>query len=60
MKLPPSAAATIVAVCRAGKHQQRIRLVDLPLPKPGPKGGKWIAAYRHWLHEGGAAGDDDE
>jgi hypothetical protein len=50
----------IVAVCRAGKLRQRIRLVDLPLPRPEPPGAKWIAAYRHWLREGGAAGDDDE
>lgn len=50
----------IVPVCRAGKLRQRIRLVDLPLPKPEPKGAKWIAAFRHWLEEGGASGDDEE
>lgn len=50
----------IVVVCRAGKNHQRIRVVDLPLPKPEPKGAKWIAAYRHWLREGGATGDDEE
>lgn len=50
----------IVAVCRTDKHRQRIRLVDLPLSKPEPKGAKWIAAYRQWLRERGGNGDDDE
>lgn len=50
----------IVAVCQAGKHRQRIRLADLPLPVPEPAGAKWIAAYKHWIHEGGGVGDEEE
>jgi hypothetical protein len=37
----------VVAICRDGKHRQRIALADLPLPSPAPAGSKWIAAYRH-------------
>jgi hypothetical protein len=38
----------LVAVCKAGKHRQRIALGDLPLPSPPPAGAEWIAAYRLW------------
>jgi len=41
----------LVAICKSGNKKQRIRLVDLPLPDPPPKGAQWIAAYRHWLPE---------
>jgi hypothetical protein len=37
----------IVAICR-DKTQQRIGILDLPLPTPAPAGVEWIAAYRHW------------
>jgi len=39
----------IVAICyRAGK-QQRISILDVPLPNPLPLGAEWIEAYRHRL-----------
>jgi hypothetical protein len=38
----------IVAICRRDKAQQRIGILDLPLPMPAPDGAEWIAAYRHW------------
>lgn len=38
----------IVAVCRHGRHQQRIGILDLPIPSPAPAGAEWIEAYRHW------------
>jgi len=38
----------IVAICVRGKTRQVIPILDLPLPKPAPKGAEWIAAYRHW------------
>jgi hypothetical protein len=41
-------ADTIVAVCAAGRHRQRLDLLDLPLPTPPPDGAEWIDAYRHW------------
>lgn len=40
----------LVAVCKAGRHRQRIALDDLPLPTPPPAGAEWIAAYRLWAH----------
>jgi hypothetical protein len=50
----------IVAICRRGRELQKIRLFDLPLPSPPPAGAQWIAAYRHWLGEGSATGDEDD
>ncbi|MGS2617642.1 hypothetical protein ACVCAH_24425 [Micromonospora sp. LZ34] len=41
-------ADTIVAVCTRGRHQQKIDLLDLPLPTPAPDGTDWIDAYRQW------------
>lgn len=42
------ADGAIVAVCTAGRHRQRIPILDLLLPDPPPDGAKWIDAYRHW------------
>lgn len=38
----------IVAVCRCGRHTQRLPVLDLPLPSPPPEGWESIAAYRRW------------
>lgn len=38
----------IVAVCARGGSQQRIPILDLPLPTPLPAGAGWIEAYRRW------------
>lgn len=38
----------IVAVCRRGRSQQSIPILDIPLPKPLPEGAEWIEAYRRW------------
>jgi hypothetical protein len=38
----------LVADCARGRHRQAIHVLDLPLPKPPPKGAEWIAAYRRW------------
>ena len=43
-----TAADAIVAVCRRGKTRQAIPILELPLPKPEPKGAEWIEAYRRW------------
>lgn len=50
----------IKAICERDGQQQRIDLVDLPLPSPPPSGVEWIAAYRRWLDNGGYGYDDDE
>jgi hypothetical protein len=49
----------IKAVCERDGQQQRIDLLDLPLPSPPPSGVEWIAAYRRWL-EGGELVDEDD
>ena len=38
----------IVVVCTRGKSRLRIPILDLPLPKPPPKGAECIDAYRRW------------
>ena len=38
----------IVAVCQRDGMQQRIDVLDLPLPKPAPAGAEWIATYSYW------------
>jgi hypothetical protein len=41
-------ADEIVAVCRRGRFRQRVAILDLPLPRPLPKGVEWIEAFRRW------------
>lgn len=50
----------IKAICEHNGEQQRIDLIDLPLPSPPPSGAEWIAAYRHWLEGGGFAEEEEE
>jgi Calcium binding len=38
----------ILAICEAGGSQQRIGLLELPLPSKRPAGAEWIDAYRLW------------
>jgi hypothetical protein len=42
----------IVAVCTRGTSRQKIRIIELPLPDPPPKGAEWIEAYRRWRRMG--------
>jgi hypothetical protein len=42
------AGGGIVAICRHGKHEQAIGILDLPLPDPPPAGAEWIHALRRW------------
>ena len=42
-------ADDIVTICRHGKTQQAISILDLPLPRPPPAGAEWIEAYRRWV-----------
>jgi hypothetical protein len=41
-------ADEIVVVCRRGRESLRVPVIDLPLPKPEPRGTEWIDAYRRW------------
>ncbi len=41
-------AEEIVAICRRGRGQQAIPILELPLPAPRPEGSEWIEAYRRW------------
>jgi hypothetical protein len=50
----------IKAVCERDGQQQRIDLVDLPLPSPPPSGVEWIAAYRRWLDGAYLYEEEDE
>lgn len=42
---------SIVAICARGRDKQAIRLTDLPLPEPPPRGVEWIEAYSRWVGE---------
>jgi len=44
-----SAADAIVAICRRGRTRQAIPILELPLPRPAPRGAEWIEAYRRWM-----------
>ncbi len=50
----------IKAVCERSGEQQRIDLIDLPLPSPPPSGAEWIAAYRRWVEGGGFEEDEED
>lgn len=39
---------SIVAICKRGREQQAIPILDLPLPKPPPAGWEWISAYAYF------------
>lgn len=47
-KVAQSGRAGIVAICARDGIRQRIPILDLSLPMPGPQGAEWIAAYRRW------------
>ena len=43
----------IVAVCTRDGAEQRIPLLDLPLPTTPVDGAEWIEAYRRWSKQTG-------
>ena len=47
-KIDLSDADELIAICRRRGKRQKVRLVDLELPVPRPKGAEWVAAYRRW------------
>src|SRR5215475_8239234 len=50
----------IKTVCERSGEQQRIDLIDLPLPSPPPSGAEWIAAYRRWVERSGFDEGEEE
>jgi len=51
-RIDMTAAEEIVAICRSERIRQAIPILELPLPKPAPKGTEWIEAYRRWARGG--------
>ena len=47
-KIDLSGADELIAMCRRRGKRQKVRLLDLELPVPRPKGAEWVAAYRRW------------
>jgi hypothetical protein len=43
-----SGADDLIAICRRRGKRQKVRLLDLELPVPRPKGAEWVAAYHRW------------
>jgi hypothetical protein len=38
----------IATICRRGRFEQAIGILELPLPEEAPEGVEWIEAYRRW------------
>ena len=43
-----SDADELIAMCRRRGKRQKVRLLDLELHVPRPKGAEWVAAYNRW------------
>jgi hypothetical protein len=48
VKIDLSGADELIAICRRRGKRQKVRLLDLELPVPRPKGAEWVAAYQRW------------
>ena len=47
-KIDLRGADELIAVCRRRGKRQTVRLLELELLVPRPKGAEWVAAYRRW------------
>ncbi|MEO8257259.1 MAG: hypothetical protein ABI868_07930 [Acidobacteriota bacterium] len=47
-KIDLSDADELIAIWRRGGKRHMVRLLDLDLAVPRPKGADWTAAYRRW------------
>ena len=47
-KIDLSGADELIAMCRRRGNRQKVRLLDLELAVPRPKGAEWVAAYHRW------------
>jgi hypothetical protein len=41
----------ILAVCTREGERIGVPLLDLPMPKPPPRGAEWVEAFRLWVAE---------
>lgn len=41
-------ADELIVVCRRRGKREKVRLLDVELPVPRPKGAEWVAAYHRW------------
>lgn len=41
----------IVAICHHQGERMEVPLLDLPIPKPTPRGAEWVEAFRLWVNE---------
>lgn len=41
-------AGELIAMCRRGGKRHEVRLSEVELPAPRPKGAEWVEAYRQW------------
>lgn len=42
-------AGELIAMCRRRSTRHKVRLSELELTAPRPKGAEWVAAYRRWF-----------
>jgi hypothetical protein len=47
-KIDLRGADELIAFCRRRGKREKVRLLDLELPVPWPKGAEWVAAYHRW------------
>jgi hypothetical protein len=50
-KIDLSGADELIAICRRRGKRQTVRLLDLELTLPRPKGAEWVAAYHRWARQ---------
>lgn len=47
-KIDLRGADELIAICRRRGKRETVRLLDVELPVPRPKGAEWVAAYHRW------------
>ena len=47
-KIDLRGADELIASCRRRGKRAKVRLLDVELPVPRPKGAEWVAAYHRW------------
>jgi len=47
-KIDLRGAGELIAICRRRGKREKVRLSDLELSAPRPKGAEWVAAYHRW------------